>query len=276
MKAPPKSPPALAPSSDSPPRFAGCLQKRTWTRRDFGKACLAAGLTTISGGVHAIGPRSDIGIGHVRQGKNWNHRPEALRRLLWETGKRTSIQVARDATPLALDDAELFYQPLLIWTGSGDMAPLSQALRNRIARHLRFGGMLWIDALGPDDSFAVAARAEILRLFPKENLAPLPADHVLFRSYFLLDKVLGRNDAQKEANAILLSERLAVLVTECDVLGAFERDRFGTWRFDCVPGGDAQREQAFRFGVNVMMYATCLDYKADQVHIPFIMKKTRR
>ena len=77
-------------------------------------------------------------------------------------------------------------------------------------------------------------------------------------------------------NSGFLAGALAGLMTETDVLGAFERDRFGTWRFECVPGGERQRERAFRFGINVLMYATCLDYKADQVHIPFILKKKRR
>ena len=276
MNSPFKSPQGRAASSMHASRVARCSNEQAWTRRDFAKACVALGATAFVGNAHAIGPRSEVGIGQLRQGANWDHRPEALRRLLWETGKRTSIQVARDATPVAPDDIEIFYQPLLVWTGSGELAALSSDIRNRIARHLRFGGMLWIDAPSPSDPFALAAREELTRLFPKETLSPLPNDHVLFRSYFLLEKVLGRNDEQKEAHAILLSERLAVLVTENDMLGAYERDRFGTWRFDCVPGGEAQREQSFRFGVNVMMYATCLDYKADQVHIPFIMKKTRR
>ena len=35
-------------------------------------------------------------------------------------------------------------------------------------------------------------------------------------------------------------------------------------------------EMSFRLATNLLMYATCLDYKADQVHIPFIMKKKRR
>lgn len=251
-------------------------EKYGFTRRRFIEGCLGVSGACFSGAALAIGPRSEIGIGQLRQGAAWDHRPEALRRLLWETGKRTSIQVARDATPVSPADAEMFYQPLLVWTGSGEATSLSPELRSRISRHLRFGGMLWIDAPSPDDPFAVAAREELTQLFPKEALAPLSGEHVLFRSYFLLNEVVGRNDLAKSVHAITLSERLAVVLTECDVLGAYERDRFGTWRFDCVPNGDGQREQAFRFGVNVMMYATCLDYKADQVHIPFIMKKTRR
>ncbi len=42
-----------------------------------------------------------------------------------------------------------------------------------------------------------------------------------------------------------------------------------------TPGGELQREKSIRLGVNVAMYALCLDYKEDQVHIPFIMKRRR-
>ena len=40
-----------------------------------------------------------------------------------------------------------------------------------------------------------------------------------------------------------------------------------------MPGGEAQREMAFRLGINLAMYALCLDYKTDQVHVPFILRR---
>ena len=40
-----------------------------------------------------------------------------------------------------------------------------------------------------------------------------------------------------------------------------------------LPGGDTQRELAFRLGINLAMYALCLDYKTDQVHVPFILRR---
>ena len=54
-----------------------------------------------------------------------------------------------------------------------------------------------------------------------------------------------------------------------------DRDNYGTWEHECYPGGERQRELAFRLGVNLVMYALCLDYKTDQVHVPFIMKRRR-
>ena len=40
-----------------------------------------------------------------------------------------------------------------------------------------------------------------------------------------------------------------------------------------VPGGDLQRERAIRLAVNVAMYVLCSNYKDDQVHAPFLMRR---
>ena len=55
--------------------------------------------------------------------------------------------------------------------------------------------------------------------------------------------------------------------------GAWARDNFGQWEHEVYPGGDGQRELAFRLGINLAMYALCLDYKTDQVHVPFILRR---
>ena len=57
--------------------------------------------------------------------------------------------------------------------------------------------------------------------------------------------------------------------------GAWARDNFGNWEYECVPGGARQRELAFRMGINLVMYALCLDYKSDQVHVEYIMRRRR-
>ena len=66
---------------------------------------------------------------------------------------------------------------------------------------------------------------------------------------------------------------MVALAADVDLAGALLRDEFGAWAFTCEPGGEAQRERAVRFGINLLMYALCTDYKADQVHIPFLLKR---
>jgi hypothetical protein len=156
------------------------------------------------------------------------------------------------------------------------LPPLTNAERSRLAAHLRYGGMLVVDAQHGADAFVDGAKREIAAVLPGAKLTALPTDHVLYKSFYLLDEAVGRSKNDKHLYGVELGGRTVVVLSTNDLSGALERDRFGTWRFECEPDGEAQREQAFRLAVNVLMYATCLDYKADQVHIPFIMKKKRR
>jgi hypothetical protein len=74
---------------------------------------------------------------------------------------------------------------------------------------------------------------------------------------------------------VIRDGRLVAVYISNDLGGAWSRDDFGNYELQCEPGGERQRELAFRMGVNLVMYALCLDYKADQVHVPFIMKRRR-
>ena len=69
--------------------------------------------------------------------------------------------------------------------------------------------------------------------------------------------------------------RAAVIYSRHALGGAWARDDLGNPEYPVTPGGAPQREEAIRLGVNLVMYALCLDYKADQVHVPFIMKRRR-
>lgn len=268
--------------------------KRRDLLRSLPLAALA--LSTAPTRARAIGPKSEISVGSVKHGGSWDTRPEALRRMLWEAGKRTSINVARDSVVVSLepnanaDGNELFWQPLLVMTGAGDFPPFDARARARLERHLRFGGTLLVDAPSANDPFYAAAKREIAAVFPQSTPRALDGEHVVYKSFYLLDEAVGRTKDDKHLYGVdpfstsqssspslsgSANARTAVIFSTNDLLGALERDRFGTWKFDCEPDGESQREMAFRLATNILMYATCLDYKADQVHIPFIMKKKR-
>lgn len=241
----------------------------------------ATGATILSSRARAIGPRSEVSIGRLKHAGTWDTRPEALRRALWEAGKRTSIQVARDATIVSLDGSgpeaeELFWQPLLFLTGEGALPPFDARARARLERHLRFGGTLVVDAPSASDPFWDSAKKEVAAVLGGAVPRALEAEHVIYKSFYLLDGAVGRVVEDKHLYGIDIGGRAAVVFSSNDLLGALERDRFGTWRFDCEPDGESQREMSFRLATNLLMYATCIDYKSDQVHIPFIMKKKRR
>ena len=65
----------------------------------------------------------------------------------------------------------------------------------------------------------------------------------------------------------------SILVTPNDFASAWATDQNGRPLFPTVPGGEPQREHAYRTGINIVMYALTGNYKADQVHVPALLER---
>lgn len=204
-------------------------------------------------------------------------RPAALRRLAWELERRTSLTTSPDPVSVKASDADLFRHPFVVLSGDRAFAPPSDSDVSRLRRYLTYGGFLLVDSAegraggGFDDS----VRKLLGRVLPGDLPARVPADHVLWKSFYILHQPAGRILAAPYIEAVERDRRVAIVYTQNDLCGALARDGFGRWEHEVIPGGEAQREQAFRFAVNVVMYAFCLDYKNEQAHIEYILR-TRR
>jgi hypothetical protein len=218
---------------------------------------------------------SPVAIGQVQHGGRWNPRPAALKRLGWELARRTSIETTPAAVPVRLDAPGLHRTPLLYLAGDGPLPPLTEAERAPLRRHLQYGGLLLVDSADGSDGagFDASVRAELARLLPASPLRPVPQQHVLYKAFYLLDRQGGRVAVKPWLEAQVIDGRLAVIYSQNDLGGAWARSELGEWEYPCTPGGEAQRETAFRLGVNLVMYALCTDYKDDAVHLPFILKR---
>src|SRR5512133_895718 len=245
-------------------------------RRAFlgGVATLAAA-AALPRRARALSDGSRLVFGHVQHGGSWNPRPSALRRLGWEMARRPSIEPSNDAVPVRRDRPGLHRYPMLYLTGAGALPPLSEGERAALRRHLMYGGFLLVDSAdGSDGSgFDASARRELAKVLPAAPLQPIARDHVLHKTFYLLDRQGGRVLVKPWMEAQALDGRLAVVYSQNDLGGAWARSEFGDWEFPCTPGGEPQREVAFRIGVNLAMYALCTDYKDDAVHLPYIMKR---
>jgi len=245
-------------------------------RRDFLElAALGTAALALPRPSRALPDTSKLVIGHIQHGGRWNPRPSALRRLQWELAQRTSIETAADATTLRLGQPGLHRFPMLYLAGDGAMPPLSEVELASLRRHLQYGGFLLVDAADGSDrnGFDASVRLELARLLPAAPLLRVAREHVLYKSFYLLEHQGGRLAAKPWLEAQVLDRRLAVLYSQNDLGGAWARGQLGDWEYACVPGGEAQRETAFRLGVNIAMYAMCTDYKDDAVHLPFILRR---
>lgn len=252
------------------------MSARPFNRRNLllGTAAL---LPLLSRRASAFGEKSRFIPAVVKHGGKWDVRLNGLRRIAWELQRRTSVEVLPEARPCLLDSAEIFEYPFLYFGGEGEFPPLSNAEVENLRRYLTFGGFVLADANdGSDgDGFDASFRREIARVLPQSPLTMVPSSHVVFKTFFLLDAAPGRLLNKPNLLACMLGKRAAVMYSQNDLAGAWARTESGDYEFDVSPGGEPQRELAIRIGINLCMYALCLDYKDDAVHLPIILNKRR-
>jgi hypothetical protein len=199
-------------------------------------------------------------------------------RWSWELIQRTSAPARLRPTVVRADDPSVVDAPFLYWSGDAELAPLTSGELAGLRSFFALGGVMLVDdaAAGPKgepSAFGRSARREIARVLPDGTPIAIGTDHVVFRTFYLLRRALGRVEGPPSLDAIVRGGQAQVLFAEDDLGGALARGATGSWEQTVVPGGDIQREQAIRLAVNIAMYVLCSNYKDDQVHAPFLMRR---
>ncbi len=208
---------------------------------------------------------------------------EGLAGLSAYVNGRTAAQLA-EPLPVRLGADDLSYYPLLYWpvTAQTTLAPAGARALNFYMAH---GGLVVIDTRGGGEEgsgagFAPGADAALRRVsaaLQVPPLAPLDSHHVLSRSFYLLSDYPGRfvgapvwvsRDPSADNDGVS-----PVIVGANDWAAAWAVDAAGRAPFATLPGGNRQRTMAYRFGVNLVMYALTGNYKADQVHVPALLER---
>lgn len=198
---------------------------------------------------------------------------------------------------IALDEDDLSLLTFLYWPVTADQPAPSPGAYVRLNHFLRSGGMILFDTrdgdiagLGGTDGAAILqGLAAPLDIPP---LAPIPADHVLTRSFYLLEDFPGRYqnnpvwaeapppDAETVEGVPFrnLNDGVSpVIIGPNSWAEAWAVDQRGLPLYSMGVGFDAQRqrEMATRFGVNLIMYVLTGNYKSDQVHVPALLDRLR-
>jgi len=212
------------------------------------------------------------------KGGNDDPRPEALRSLLAQIARRTSIEVNREPTGLKLSDPDLFKYPFIYLGGDKAFQPFEESDLKILRKYLSLGGFLFIDdnSAVASSAFDHSVRRMIARMFPLTPLRNIPRDHSVFRSFYLLNTVSGRAIIKSYMEGISLKGRTVLMYSVNDQAGAWSRNKLGDWNYDVIAGGYRQRQLSIRLGINIILYALTLDYKKDMVHLPIILDRLRR
>lgn len=195
--------------------------------------------------------------------------------------RRTAATLVEpDAVQPGKDD--LSFYPLLYWPITADAQPLSPQETTALNDYMSHGGIIMIDTrdggsgagFAPGTDSALRRVAQGLVIPP---LAPLTTEHVLARAFYLLSDFPGRYTGdpvwvqrdQDRANDSVSP----VIIGGNDWAAAWAVDDSGHNPYAVIPGGQRQRTLAYRFGLNVVMYALTGNYKGDQVHVPAILQR---
>ena len=215
-------------------------------------------------------------VAELRLGSQTIHRPEAWKRLLHEIIQATSVEAEPTVVQVAPDDPALFEHPFCVLVGSQGFEPLSDASIYQLRRYLSYGGFLLIDdASGTGTgAFAQSVRRMVRRIFPTRPLSPLPRDHALYRSFFLLDEPVGRTRGTGVVEAIQLGPTAPLMFCTCDLSGALDRTADGRNR-NVLAQGELQRREAVKLGINISLYSLTSNYKHDIAHVVELMREGR-
>jgi Domain of unknown function (DUF4159)/Aerotolerance regulator N-terminal len=244
----------------------------------------------------AIQATAKVTFGYVLSGDTATD--EASRQGLYGLGRflieRTAVEPGEPLPVNILADEIAFY-PILYWPVLANSRALPEATLTKIDAYMKQGGMIIFDTkdYGQGIPTGLTFRGEggtplqrLLGNLDIPRLEPVPEHHVLTKSFYLLRSFPGRWDGGQlwvEAEAPRDSDQgrqarrvdgvSSILITSNDLAAAWARDERNQNIYPVVPGGERQREMAYRTGVNIVMYALTGNYKADQVHVPALLER---
>ena len=211
--------------------------------------------------------------------------------------QRTALEAG---DPVGVDPAhdELAFFPLIYWPVVPGAPKPPQAAIDKIDAYMKQGGTVLFDTRdaieappgenGASQTPGMQTLREILSSLDVPELEPVPREHVLTKTFYLLRDFPGRFDTgQTWVEALPRNEdddtasRPArggdgvspIIITSNDLAGAWAIRPDGQPMLPLSPGEPRQREFAFRAGVNIVMYTLTGNYKADQVHAPALIER---
>ena len=203
---------------------------------------------------------------------------------------RTALEPA-EPMGIDIDKDELAFFPVLYWPVREDVQPLSDATLAKVDAFMKQGGLIIFDTRDQgvsavDTGAQSKALSRLIGQLDIPPLEPVPENHVLTKSFYLMRSFPGRFDGgslwveaepEDEAERSERSRRTdgvsSIVITSNDLASAWALDDANRPLYPAVPGGEVQREMAFRAGVNIVMYALTGNYKADQVHVPALLER---
>jgi hypothetical protein len=254
-------------------------------------------MSQVPGGTTAQKATDNVTLGYVLTGDPGADATskaglEGLSRVL---AVRTAVEPG-EPIPVDIVKDEIAFYPVLYWPVLDSAKPLSQTALAKIDAYMKQGGMIVFDTRDYGSGVPTGSNLEgrngaalkrVLGALDVPRLEPVPEDHVLTKSFYLLRSFPGRweggqlwveassgGDGEGDSRRARRADGVtSIMITSNDFASAWALDSTGRPLYPVVPGGESQREMALRTGINIVMHALTGNYKADQVHVPALLER---
>ena len=188
-------------------------------------------------------------MGRVRYSSSDGNDCGGVGQELMQLVTRASTIKVQEERKVRLTDPELFETPFLFMNGHNDFVLTEPELAN-LRKYLSHGGFMFSSGCCDRPGFPKAWRREFSRIFPNENVKPIPYDHLIYRSFYRIDRIRCLNEPRDiQLEGIFYEGNLVAVMCGDGLCCAFSENN------TCNSGKGVSPEDGKKLALNIAVYA---------------------
>ena len=188
-------------------------------------------------------------MGRVRYSANDGNDCSGVGQELMQLVSRASTIKIQEERKVRLTDPELFETPFLFMNGHNDFVLTEQELAN-LRKYLAHGGFFFASGCCTSPGFPKAWRREFSRIFPTEKVKPIPYDHLIYRSFYKIDRIHCLHEPRDiQLEGLFYEGNLVAVMCADGLCCAFSANN------TCNSGKGVSPEDGQKLALNIAVYA---------------------
>ena len=188
-------------------------------------------------------------MGRVRYSSSDGNDCSGVGQELMQLVSRASTIKVQEERKVRLTDPELFDTPFLFMNGHNDFV-LTEPELATLRKYLSHGGFMFSSGCCTSPGFPKAWRREFSRIFPSEKVKPIPYDHLIYRSFYKIDRIRCLHEPRNiQLEGIFYEGNLVAVMCEDGLCCAFSANN------TCNSGKGVSPEDGQKLTLNIAVYA---------------------
>ena len=188
-------------------------------------------------------------MGRVKYSTNDGNDCGGVGQDLMRLVSRASTLKIQEERKVKLTDTDLFETPFIFMNGHNDFV-LSEAELENVRKYLSHGGFFFASGCCTNPNFPKAWRREFSRIFSGEKVKAIPYDHLIYRSFYKIDRVRCLNETRDiQLEGLFYQGNLVAVMCEDGLCCSFSAHN------TCNEGKGVSPDDGQKLTLNIAVYA---------------------